>query len=175
MCKKIARTVALALLFLGSVNLAQANQKYDDECIENPNRPEQKCAVDYGVEKKEDRSTSSGSYDHNPNSAYSNSVYGSTHNNGSEYGKAQEQCVVVKGSASVKDVSKAFARKMAIRDALQQASLKNNVVVKTDQSVEGYQVKLDSIRFISNSKVKSFDVLKEGYEEASDMYGKTKT
>ena len=88
--------------------------------------------------------------------------------------KNSEQCVVVKGVAPSKDVSKAFARKMAIRDALQQASLKNNVVVQTDQSVESYQLKLDSTRFTSTSKVKSFTVLKEGFEDSEDNYGATK-
>lgn len=87
---------------------------------------------------------------------------------------AKEQCVVVKGSATSKDVSEAFARKMAIRDALQQASLKNNVVVKTDQSVESYQLTLDSTRFTSQSKVKSFTVINEGFEEPEDRYGQAK-
>lgn len=87
---------------------------------------------------------------------------------------SSEQCVVVKGVAPSKDVSKAFARKMAIRDALQQASLKNNVVVQTDQSVESYQLKLDSTRFTSTSKVKSFTVLKEGFEDSEDKYGEIK-
>ncbi len=83
-------------------------------------------------------------------------------------------CITVKGSASSKDVDKAFARKMAIRDALKQASMKNNLTVKTDQSMENYQLKLDSARFTSASKIKNFTVLGEGYEEPEDMYGQTK-
>ncbi|WP_051144976.1 hypothetical protein [Thiomicrorhabdus sp. Kp2] len=172
MYKEIARAVVLSLLFWGGVNMAQANQKYEDECIENPNRPEQKCAVDYGVEKEAE------GHIQNPSSdalSGNNGKHNQSNNGLLQNQQNQEQCVVVKGSASTKDVSKAFARKMAVRDALQQASLKNNVVVKTDQSVESYQLKLDSSRFISNSKVKSFDVLKEGYEDPNDMYGKTKT
>ncbi|NPA72376.1 MAG: hypothetical protein GXO35_06055 [Gammaproteobacteria bacterium] len=83
-------------------------------------------------------------------------------------------CVDVKGSASTEGVEQEFARKMAIRDALKLASLKSNVSVHTDQSVEQYQMTLDSARFISASKVKSFKVLKEGLESAEDMYGQTK-
>ncbi|WP_168188934.1 hypothetical protein [Thiomicrorhabdus sediminis] len=89
--------------------------------------------------------------------------------------KAQvESCVVVKGSAPTKDVDQSFARKMAIRDALEQASLKNNVSIKSDQSVENYQLTLNSTRFTSHSKVKSFSVLEEGFEDAEDLYGQAK-
>ena len=159
---------------LTAFSAVQAAQQNDKECIENPNRPEQKCAVDYGDEKQVDNQT---------NPAYANSakqgMFNETGSNNqrsvNNQASSSEQCVVVKGVASSKDVTKAFARKMAIRDALQQASLKNNVVVKTDQSVEAYQLKLDSSRFISSSKVKSFDVLKEGYEDSDDLFGKTKT
>jgi len=88
--------------------------------------------------------------------------------------KTENKCVVVKGVAPSKGVTEAFARKMAIRDALQQASLKSNVRVSTDQSVESYELKLDSTRFTSTSKVESFNVLKEGFEEPDDMYGQAK-
>lgn len=83
-------------------------------------------------------------------------------------------CILVKGSASSEGVDEDFARKMAIRDALKQASMKNNLQVRTDQSVENYQLKLDSARFVSASKVKSFTVVKEGYEDAEDLYGQAK-
>jgi len=83
-------------------------------------------------------------------------------------------CVDVKGSASMEGVDKAFARKMAIRDALKMASMTNNVNVRTDQSVEEYQLTLDSARFTSNSKVKSYTVVSEGLEDPEDMYGQTK-
>jgi len=172
----------ITLMLMSVAQADEAALNYNDVCIENPNTPKYKCAVDFGEDNNstenlggqsgndsanvsgEDLHNNAGGYSANPNS-------GSVNTN---VANRKGQCVVVKGAASSEGVSKAFARKMAIRDALQQASLKNNVVVKTDQSVEGYQLKLDSSRFISNSKVKSFDVLKEGYEEASDMYGKTK-
>ena len=86
----------------------------------------------------------------------------------------EKMCVDVKGVASTDGVDEAFARKMAIRDALKMASIHNNVNVKTDQSIEQYQLTLDSSRFTSNSKVKSFTVLKEGLEEPDDIYGQAK-
>lgn len=85
-----------------------------------------------------------------------------------------EPCILVKGSATSKNVSQDFARKMAIRDALKQASMKNNLQVRTDQSMENYQIKLDSARFTSASKVKSFEVVEEGFEDPEDKYGQTK-
>ena len=86
----------------------------------------------------------------------------------------ENMCVDVKGVASTDGVDEVFARKMAIRDALKMASIHNNLSVKTDQSIEQYQLALDSSRFTSNSKVKSFTVLKEGLEEPDDMYGQAK-
>ncbi len=83
-------------------------------------------------------------------------------------------CVDVKGSASMDGVDQAFARKMAIRDALKVASLKRNVNIRTDQSVEGYQLTLDSARFTSHSKIKSYTITKEGFENPEDLYGQTK-
>lgn len=138
------------------ISYAAISSEIDSECIDNPNSPEM-CAEPNYVDKKNHQSDS-------------RARQSSQRSDFSE----QEQCVIVKGIASSKDVSEAFARKMAIRDALQQASLKNNVVVKTDQSIEAYQLTLDSARFTSSSKVKSFTVLKEGFEESEDKYGATK-
>ncbi|GKT11102.1 MAG: hypothetical protein ISEC1_P0065 [Thiomicrorhabdus sp.] len=86
----------------------------------------------------------------------------------------KEQCVEVKGSATQEGVTKDFARKMAIRDALKMASLKSNLTVKTDQSIEQFQLTLDSARFTSSSKVKSFTVIEEGDEDSEDIYGQSK-
>ncbi len=83
-------------------------------------------------------------------------------------------CVEVKGSASLDGVSEAFARKMAIRDALKMASLKANVKVHTSQRVEDYQLVQDSARFTSQSKIKNYRLLKEGLESAEDQYGQPK-
>lgn len=86
----------------------------------------------------------------------------------------EDVCFEVKGVASTEGVDKAFARKMAIRDALKIASIQSNLTVKTDQSVDKYQLSLDSSRFTSHSKVKSFTVLNEGLADANDLYGQTK-
>lgn len=129
----------------------------DKECIDNPNRPEMCAEPDYG-----------------DNNQAESPMQANSHLTSKKNFSEEGSCVVVKGVASTKDVSEAFARKMAIRDALQQASLQNNTVVKTDQSVESYQLTLDSARFTSSSKIKNFTVLKEGYEEPEDKYGATK-
>ncbi|WP_051640659.1 hypothetical protein [Thiomicrorhabdus sp. Milos-T2] len=148
----------LALFFSHSVLSASI----DKECIDNPNRPEMCAEPDYGdIDQAE--STASFAQEKDDSHLTSNKGFSD-----------EGSCVVVKGIASSKEVSEAFARKMAIRDALQQASLQNNAVVKTDQSVESYQLTLDSARFTSSSKIKSFTVLKEGYEEPVDKYGATK-
>jgi len=167
MFKKTVSILVLLFLCMSGAYAAPISHKNNDECIDNPNSPKEKCVIDYGV----DDPSNAKKDNHSQSDMRSKTLLNSSTSQKANH----EQCVVVKGSASAKDVSKAFARKMAIRDALQQASLKNNVVVKTDQSVEAYQLKLDSSRFTSSSKVKSFDVLKEGYEEASDMYGKQKS
>ncbi|WP_127470432.1 hypothetical protein [Thiomicrorhabdus aquaedulcis] len=85
-----------------------------------------------------------------------------------------DACVVASGQASSEGVDTQFAKKMAIRDALKAASLKNNVTVKTDQSVENQQLTKDSVRFTSQSKVKNYTILKEGLEEREDEYGQVK-
>ncbi|BCN92961.1 hypothetical protein THMIRHAM_07460 [Thiomicrorhabdus immobilis] len=148
----------LTSVFISSllVSYSAISAEIEAECIDNPNSPVM-CAEPSYVEEKSDKRAAK-----EPQPTQKPSF------------SEQAQCVVVKGIASSKDVSEAFARKMAIRDALQQASLKNNVVVKTDQSVEAYQLTLDSARFTSSSKVKSFTVLKEGFEEPEDKYGATK-
>lgn len=83
-------------------------------------------------------------------------------------------CVVASGQASTEGVDISFAKKMAIREALKAASLKNNVTVKTDQSVENQQLTKDHVRFTSQSKVKNYTILSEGLEEREDQYGQAK-
>jgi len=146
--------VTFAVIFL-VISLATHASFMDSSCIDNPNS-DKSCFDEASLGSKSEPEDYSGKQS-------TQKPVGSS-----------EQCVVAKGAAPSKDVSKAFARKMAIRDALQQASLKNNVVVQTDQSVESYELKLDSTRFTSTSKVKSFTVLKEGFEDSEDKYGETK-
>ena len=87
----------------------------------------------------------------------------------------KDNCVTVTGTASSENVDEAFARQMAIRNGLNFASLNNNVTVSSDQSVENYQLTRNSTRFTSNSKVASYTILSEGFEEAFDAYGEEKT
>lgn len=84
-------------------------------------------------------------------------------------------CITVTGTASSENVDEAFARQMAIRNGLNFASLNNNVTVSSDQSVENYELTRTNTRFTSSSKVESYRILSEGFEEAYDTYGEEKT
>lgn len=84
---------------------------------------------------------------------------------------SQPNCIIVTGTASSDGVDEAFARQMAIRNGLNFASINNNVVVSSDQTVQNYELTRDSTRFTSSSKVESYKVLEEGFEEAFDTYG----
>ncbi|MEA3405600.1 MAG: hypothetical protein U9R28_07670 [Pseudomonadota bacterium] len=84
-------------------------------------------------------------------------------------------CVTVTGTASSENVDEAFARQMAIRNGLNFATLNNNVTISSDHSIENFQLTRDATRFTSSSKVESYKILKEGFEEAFDAYGEEKT
>ena len=84
-------------------------------------------------------------------------------------------CITVTGTASSENVDEAFARQMAIRNGLNFASLNNNVTVFSDQSVENHALTRTKTRFTSSSKVESYKILSEGFEEAYDTYGEEKT
>ncbi|MDR9499345.1 MAG: flagellar assembly protein T N-terminal domain-containing protein [Hydrogenovibrio sp.] len=76
----------------------------------------------------------------------------------------QAKCVVVTGVATLDDKPEAFARQMAIRDALRQATMMSNVKVSSDQRVENYQLQYDRTRFSSQSKVQDYVIVEEGVE-----------
>ncbi|WP_178861228.1 flagellar assembly protein T N-terminal domain-containing protein [Thiomicrorhabdus cannonii] len=88
--------------------------------------------------------------------------------------EAMPHCVTVTGSASTEGVDEAFARQMAIRNALTFASLNSNVSIDTEQTLEAYQLTRDATRFTSHSKVQGYQVVEEGYEESFDQYGEEK-
>lgn len=75
------------------------------------------------------------------------------------------RCVVATGSASMQGVSKEFARQMAIRDALKQASMQTNLKVSSNQEVNNYTLTKDATRFTSNSKVSQYLIVSEGLQE----------
>ncbi|KUJ71600.1 flagellar assembly protein T N-terminal domain-containing protein [Thiomicrospira sp. WB1] len=77
---------------------------------------------------------------------------------------AQAKCVVVTGVATLDGKPEAFARQMAIRDALKQATMMSNVKISSNQRVENYQLKYDRTRFSSQSKVKDYLIVEEGVE-----------
>lgn len=75
------------------------------------------------------------------------------------------KCVTATGTASTEDVTEAYARKMAIRDALKLASMQNNLQVSSAQEVKNYTLSNDVTRFTTHSRVSGFKVLMEGYKE----------
>ncbi|WP_024851398.1 hypothetical protein [Hydrogenovibrio kuenenii] len=75
------------------------------------------------------------------------------------------KCVTVTGSASTEGVTEAYARKMAIRDALKLASMQSNLQVSSAQEVKDYTLSNDVTRFTTHSRVSGFKVLTEGYKE----------
>lgn len=88
--------------------------------------------------------------------------------------KVDNNCVTVTGTASSESVDEAFARQMAIRNGLDFATLNNNVTISSDHSIENFELTRDATRFTSSSKVESYKILKEGFEEAFDTYGEEK-
>lgn len=87
---------------------------------------------------------------------------------------SSSECLVVKGRASTDGVDLEFAKKMAIRDALKNASMQRDLKVGSDITMQNQQLTLETSRFVSNSHVKSYTLLKGGLEDPEDMYGRSK-
>lgn len=83
-------------------------------------------------------------------------------------------CFVVKGHAPTEGVDTAFAKKMAIKDALKNATMQRNVEINSDITMENQSVLLENDRFVSHSHVQSYTLIKEGLEDPYDMYGQDK-
>lgn len=86
----------------------------------------------------------------------------------------QTECVEVKGFSSIANGNEAFAQKMAIRDAIKNASMRRNLKVRSDQKMEDFKITMESSRFSSQTRVESFRILEEGLEDPLDMYGEEK-
>lgn len=71
------------------------------------------------------------------------------------------QCVEVKGVSSFAHADVAWARQMAIRDALQSAVMQCQATVSTQQQVENYQLTHSHLTVRSRAVVKNFSILKE--------------
>ncbi|WP_130537818.1 flagellar assembly protein T N-terminal domain-containing protein [Thiomicrorhabdus indica] len=84
------------------------------------------------------------------------------------------ECVTVKGIAPIDNGNEDFAQKMAIREAIKNATMRRNLNVRTDQKMENYEITLDSSRFTSQARVESFRILEEGLEDPMDLYGQDK-
>lgn len=85
-----------------------------------------------------------------------------------------QECLAVKGYSPIDNGNEAFAKKMAIRDAIKNATMQRNLQVRSDQKMENYAITLDATRFSSQSRVDSFKVLDEGLEDPFDLYGEEK-
>lgn len=79
-------------------------------------------------------------------------------------------CVEVGGSASLEGVDKAFARQMAIRDALEVASMQSNMQVISRNDTENFRLKNQSSQFVSRSKIENFGILDEYEDEFDNRY-----
>ncbi|BBP45504.1 hypothetical protein THMIRHAS_08770 [Thiosulfatimonas sediminis] len=88
--------------------------------------------------------------------------------------KGLPSCFTVKGQASTEGVANEFAKKMAIREALKNASMQRNLEVNSDVTLQNQTVLLENERFVSRSQVQSYTLLKEGLEDPLDVYGQEK-
>lgn len=86
------------------------------------------------------------------------------------------QCVHAKGMASLVGVSKEYARHMALRDALRNASMQNNLSISSTQQTDNYQLTKSTARFTTRSKIKKYSITYEGkkkltFDEHFDKQG----
>lgn len=95
---------------------------------------------------------------------------------GSAIPEFQNFCVIVTGEASTEKHSESFAKQMAIRDALKQASMQSNLSVSSKQEMVDFKLTRENTRFTTHSKVRNFFILSEGaktltFEEEFDKDG----
>ncbi len=86
------------------------------------------------------------------------------------------QCVHAKGMSSLAGVSKEYARQMALREALRNASMQNNLSISSTQQTENYQLTKSTARFTTRSKIKNYSITYEGkkkltFDEHFDKQG----
>lgn len=83
---------------------------------------------------------------------------------------AESQCVSVRGQASAEGVAQEYARQMAIRDALQNATMQNNLQVVSRQTTRNFQIKDQAGRFVSKSKVQNYQVADEYFDQEQNIF-----
>jgi len=77
---------------------------------------------------------------------------------------AQSPCVEVEGLAQIEQGDLAYARQMAIRDALAQAALSTNVRVNAQSETQNFALTRQSAQFAAQQRVTSMKVLSEVQE-----------
>ncbi|OZA15624.1 MAG: hypothetical protein B7X85_07205 [Thiotrichales bacterium 17-46-47] len=77
---------------------------------------------------------------------------------------AQSPCVEVEGVAQIEQGDLAYARQMAIRDALAQAALSTNVRVNAQSETQNFALTRQSAQFAAQQRVTSMKVLSEVQE-----------
>lgn len=80
------------------------------------------------------------------------------------------QCVVAKGMASVEGVERAFVRQMAIRNALETASMQSNLAISSRHDTENFALTQSSSRFSSHTRVSRFAIMDEFVDEEAKQY-----
>lgn len=80
------------------------------------------------------------------------------------------QCVTVEGEALVDETGQAYARQMAIRDALQNATMQNNLQIVSSHTTKNFQIKDQAGRFVSKSKVQKYQVADEYFDKDRNVY-----
>lgn len=82
----------------------------------------------------------------------------------------QAACITVSGMANITNNEQSFARQMAIRNALEIASMQNNLQVISRQDTENFALKNQATQFISRSKVDRFSILSEFVDDEQKEY-----
>ncbi|WFE67885.1 hypothetical protein P8S54_06530 [Thiomicrospira sp. R3] len=80
------------------------------------------------------------------------------------------QCVEVTGVALMQNDNRAFARQMAIRNALEVASMQTNLEVRTRADMQDFKLQSQASRFTSRSKVERFSLMDEFFNEPTGEY-----
>lgn len=79
-------------------------------------------------------------------------------------------CVIAQGAASLSRQDVAWARQMALRQALENAALRCNAVVSSHQQAENFQLTHSQVSVRTRAVVKGFHILKETQDPENHLY-----
>jgi len=79
-------------------------------------------------------------------------------------------CFEVAGVASMQTGDRAFARQMAIRNAIEVASMQSNLQVNTRADMQNFALQNQASRFTTRSKVERFSLVDEFFNEQTNEY-----